>query len=196
MQSSLSASFHSKLSDFQFPHKKYCLYKTNIVLYIQTSSHKYFLFREIEDGESAMKFFCSVIVSFCRLSFFSKRAEVFLPAVFFDVGDPFSASAVPGDSFVFRRGSPGGTAVDIVLPDGAVAKVGFAIVQAVVIDMVADQMRRRIGNQSVHEDSFGFVGNGNGPHGVDGFQIALAVPSKLRKPDIIFQVNFSVSALG
>jgi len=143
-----------------------------------------------------VKFFCSEIVGSCRPRLVGERAEEFLPAVFFDVGDPFTAAAVPRDAFVFRCGGSGGTAVDVVLPDGAVAKVGPAIVQAVVVDMVADQMRGRIGNQSVHEDSFRFTVDGNGPHGVDGFQVAFAMPSKLRKPDIILRVNFSISALG
>ena len=95
---------------------------------------------EIEGDKTAVKFFSGVIIGFCRLRLVSERAEVSLPAVFFDIGNPFAPAAVQRNALVFRCGSGGGTAVDVVLSDSTVAKVGPAIIQAVVIDMVTDQM--------------------------------------------------------
>ena len=68
-----------------------------------------------------MEFFRSGIVSFFRCLLVDKRAEEFLPAVFFDVSNPFPAPAIPGNAFICRRGGSGSAAVGIVLPDSAVA---------------------------------------------------------------------------
>lgn len=143
-----------------------------------------------------MKFFRRCIIGFRRFGFIGERAEEFLPAVFFDVHDPLFAAAVPGNAFIFRCGCSGGAAVDVILPDGAVAKVGAAIVQAVVIDVVTDKMLGRFGNQPVHKNSPGFTGHGDSSHGINSFDITLAVPAKLRQPYVIFGIDFRVSAPG
>ncbi len=48
-----------------------------------------------------------------------------------------------------------------------------------MIDVVADEMRRGIHNEAVHEDSFRFAGFGDCADGVDCVYVYLAVPSEL-----------------
>ena len=72
---------------------------------------------------------------------------------------------------------------------GAVAKILFSVVEAIVVYVVADKMRGGIGEKAVHKDSFRFAGAYYGAGGVDCRFIYLAVPAELREPDIVFGVN-------
>ena len=65
-----------------------------------------------------------------------------------------------------------------------------------MIDVVADEVRRGVHNESVHEDSFRAAGPGDVSDGVDCVFIYLAVPSELREPDVVLGVDFCEAALG
>ncbi len=115
-----------------------------------------------------MKFRSRSIISLCGFCFVGEIAEVagFIIARY--RSGPFFTSFVPVDAFVFRCFAPiagvaKGAAFDIaaVLGEGADAKIPLAVVPAVVIDMVDDEMVRRAGYLAVHFDAPSvFLSNG------------------------------------
>ncbi len=123
-------------------------------------------------------------------------AEVELGAVLFDEGGPLSAGFVPGDAFVFRGGVFRGAAVCIVLGEGAIPEVFLSIFQAIVIDVVADEMVGSAGDLPVHIDSFRLVVVCDYADGVGGGPVDFAVPAELRELRIVFGVNLCGPALS
>ena len=62
---------------------------------------------------------------------------------------------------------------------GAVAKINSAVVEAVMVYVVADEMRRGIEDLAVHIDSFGFVAFGYDADSVGGESIYAKMPFEL-----------------
>lgn len=124
------------------------------------------------------------------------RAQVSLFAVVFDVGDPFVAALVVGDAEVLAGRSSALAAVGVVLGVIAVATVALAVVQAVVILVVADQVVGRVHDQAVHVDALPFASDANVTHGVAIVHVHLAAPAELREPDVVLRIDLGEPALG
>ena len=118
-----------------------------------------------------------------------------MPAAFFNYSLPFPASFFPGYSLVFRAGISQRAFVCVVLSDGAVSQVGQSIVQAVMVDVVADKVLRRIGYQSMHLDLLSPAAALYGSYGVCVHLVHLALPFELREPDVIFRIDLCEFAL-
>ena len=110
--------------------------------------------------------------------------------VFLYICNPFFSPFVPINTFVDRRGVFCGSGICVVLSQCAVSQVGFAVVEAVVVDVVADKVGGGIHNNAVHIDSLLFFVFGDYSCGVDGGAAEFAVPAKLSKAGVVFGVDF------
>jgi len=80
-----------------------------------------------------------------------------------------------------------------------IAKIGPAIIEAVVINMVTKPIFGSVHNQPVHENHCSFVFSFYRTYRTCGVTVArvfLAVPFELYQPDIVFGVNFCELAVG
>lgn len=125
--------------------------------------------REIERCEWAVMFFGCSVVGFGGFDLGSEVAEVEVAAVGEDRRGPFVLRRAVRDSFVLRGRRPAGLgSVPGVLEPRGEAQVGFAIVQAVLVDMIDVHARRRFDYFAVHVDGFGLaVAQADLAHGVD-----------------------------
>lgn len=87
-------------------------------------------------------------------------------------------------------------AVGVVLLDGAVAQVGEAVVETVVVDVVADEVVGRVHDHAVHEDAAGAAVVLDGADGVDRVAVDLGVPAELGEPRVIRRIDLREAAPG
>ena len=116
-----------------------------------------FLLREVECGEGFVEFFCGGVVCAGGVGFVCEVAEVAGFAGGGDLGGPFFLVFVPVDAFVAGGGFCGFFLVAAVLGECGQAEVGSAVVEAVVVDVVDEQVGRGVEYLAVHFDGFSFV---------------------------------------
>ena len=115
------------------------------------------------------------VVRFGGVELVIEVAEVVGLVLEADSGRPFAVSFVPADTFVFRArlGSPAG--VSAVLGEGAQPQVLLSVVQAVMVDVVHDQVVRGLHDFAVHLDAL-----------AAGFSGGVAIPARpFREPGIL-----------
>jgi len=152
--------------------------------------------REVQAGVYAVLGPSGGVIRACSILLHIVRAEVLFFAVDLDVGDPLVPTSVAGDTDVLRRRTGRTAAVGVVLGGRAVAEVGLAIVQAVVVDVVADHAGRRVHQKAVQVDALGPALYLDRPHGIDRILVDFAVPAELRQPDIVLRIDLDEQALG
>jgi len=94
------------------------------------------------------------IVGTGGVDFVIKVAEVVGLVIAGYRGCPFLVPFVPADAFVFRGFRPDVAEVAAVLGKGADAEVLLPVIQAVVVNVVNDQMVRGVEDFAVHFDAF------------------------------------------
>lgn len=106
-------------------------------------------------GELTEQDFCFFIVCFCGVDFTCEGAEIYFSAVTLDSGFPLSLDFVVFEAFIFRAGFRFclGTIAE-VLRDGGGAEICIAIVEAVAVYVVTEQLLRYINHLVVHPNLF------------------------------------------
>ena len=140
--------------------------------------------------------YCGLVVGSGGILLHVEGAEVLGAVVLLDVRGPFVAAGVVGDAEVAAGGGGGLAAVGVVLGGGAVAAIALAVVQAVVVDVVADEVGGRVHDQAVHVDAFGFAADLDRAHGVARVHVMLAAPAELREPEVVLRIDLGELALG
>ncbi len=118
------------------------------------------MIREIQAGEFAVVFLGRLVIRAGGVELVIEVAEVVGFVLEADGCRPFLGSFAPVDAFVFRA-CPGGPAgVSAVLGEGAQAQVLLSVVQAVMVDVVHNQVVRGLHDLAVHLDALaaGFSG--------------------------------------
>ena len=104
-------------------------------------------------GEPAVVFGGGPVVGSGGVDFFDEIAEVVALVVGGYLGGPFATPLVPVDAFVLRGLVPDAAQVPAVLGECTQAQVGSAVVQAVVVYVVNDEMVGGAGDLAVHFDA-------------------------------------------
>lgn len=115
------------------------------------------LLREVECGECFVEFLCCGVVCAGGVGFICEVAEVAGFAGGGDLCGPFLLVFVPVDAFVAGGGFCGFLLVAAVLGECGQAEVDPAVVEAVVVDVVDEQVGRGVEYLAVHFDGFAFV---------------------------------------
>ncbi len=108
---------------------------------------------EIRLGKFSVIFSSGFVISFGGFNFIAEIAEVVGFVIAGYLGGPFLTFFVPVDAFVFGAFMPSGAEVPAIFGESADAQVFLAIVQAVMVDMVHDQMVRSVHYLAVHFDA-------------------------------------------
>ena len=137
-------------------------------------------------GEFAVVFGCGPVVGSGGFDFFGEVAEVVAFVVGGYLGDPFAAPFVPVDAFVLRASVADDAQVPAVLGECAQTQVASAVVQAVVVDVIDDQMIGGFGDLAVHFDALAVVF----AHGVAILGRAFCKPRVAAKPLVVGVVDY------
>jgi len=118
-----------------------------------------------------------------------KVPEELLPPAGLDRRAPHLEPLAPPHAFVPRPGIAIVPPVEVVLGRGAVPQVGPPIVQAVVVDVVADHPSRRAQDLAMHPDLVTSPAIVARPHRVERPRGPHVVPAELRQPAVILGID-------
>jgi hypothetical protein len=113
--------------------------------------------------------FCGFVVCLCGVDFFFEISDEFVLAVIAYLDHPFLFLFLPTDSFVFR-----GWILSEVYPVVAVlsgccgSQASFSIVQAVMINVVDEEMAGRVYYFTMHFYIDTLFADANGSDGIEG----------------------------
>ena len=140
----------------------------------------------------AVIFFRRFVVGLCGVDFIFERAKINSFSFETDAGPPALHVLCPVNTFIFRARRPFEFApVPDVLVGRCRAQIRLAVVQAVMVDVVAAHAVRDIDNQVVHigVSSRLFFAVGQGADGVPCVHTFLCVPFIPAQAFIIFRVD-------
>lgn len=145
-----------------------------------------------------MVFYCGFVVGFCGVDLVIERAEVDSFSVDADSGAPSLHVPGPVDTLVLRAGGPVEfSSVPDILGVCCGPQVRLAIVQAVVIDMVAEHPVRDVDNKVVHLNIFSgcVFAVGQRVNGVPCVRALVGVPFVLHQALVISRIDDGILAL-
>ena len=143
--------------------------------------------REVQMGILAEQLRGHAVVGSGRLGFVGEQPEVHRLALALDGRQPFMMLHAPGDSFELRYAS-GTVLIPQVLDVRAHSQVAPAVVPAVAVDVIDDHPRRRVGDQSVHQNGPPFV-PARGVHGAT--MLAGRAPFMAAEPFVVGRIHQS-----
>ena len=96
----------------------------------------------VQPGELAEQINCVIVISNRSVSLAFEITYVNEPVVMFNLSSPFAFESIPENSFITAGAVGPRPLIERVLLRRAQTKIGFAIIKAVVIDMVAVHTQR------------------------------------------------------